>query len=463
MTRARLLTGLSLLLAAAISCAPSAERPHVVLISIDTLRADHLGCYGYERETSPVIDALAGESVLFENAIAQAGWTLPSHMSLMTSLLPSRHGVTQERALHDGVATLAESLEEVGYHGAGFASWIYVSESYGFDQGFAEYRTLVDTDRLDLAGGGGAYPAGRVVDAVESWLTRAPDKPTFLFVHLFDPHMDYAPPQEYAQMFIGEDPPDIDGRYETLRPAIAGLTPEPDSLSTDELSHVEALYDAEIRYVDTQIGELLRAVDAKLGLERCHVILLSDHGEEFMDHGSIEGHGWTLYEEIVHVPMLWRMPGASAAGTKVEQPVALIDVAPTLLDHLGIEAPESFMGQSRRRAMGGEEQPGHVLSENDRFNIRKRVLRGERYKLIHTADTGRNSAGVAIQAGYELFDLQSDPAERHNLYAAGEERSEAMVALLQAALSGSAPDLANPEAELSDEQLELLRSLGYVQ
>jgi arylsulfatase A-like enzyme len=230
LTRFGLFGGLLLLILALLSCAPGSDRPHVILISIDTLRADHLGCYGYERPTSPVIDALAAESIRFENAISQAGWTLPSHMSLMTSLMPSQHGVTQERALNPSVVTLAETLQDAGYASAGFSSWIYVSESYGFDQGFDEYRTLVDTQRLDVAGGGGAFPAGRVVDAVESWLLRRQDDPLFLFVHLFDPHMDYAPPAEFADIFAEGSGSTIDGRYETLKPYIRGLNAEPAKL-----------------------------------------------------------------------------------------------------------------------------------------------------------------------------------------------------------------------------------------
>jgi arylsulfatase A-like enzyme len=463
LTRVGLLVGLGLSLLGAFSCAPGAERPHVILISIDTLRADHVGCYGYDRPTTPAIDALALESIRFENAISQAGWTLPSHMSLMTSLMPSQHGVTQERALNPAIVTLAESLQNAGYTTAGFASWIYVSENYGFGQGFDEYRTLVDTRRLDVAGGGGAFPAGRVVDAVQGWLSRRGDDPVFLFVHLFDPHMDYVPPGEYAEMFAEADPPSIDGRYETLKRYIRGLNESPASLSPRELHHVESLYDGEIRYVDSQIEELLASLDASLGLGNCHLILLSDHGEEFMDHGSIEGHGWTLYEEVVHVPLLWRLPAKARGGGTVAAPVGLIDVAPTLLDYLQIDAPEAFRGKSRRTAMEGDESPGYVLSENDRFNIEMRVLRGERYKLIHTADSGRNAAGVPILAGFELYDLVKDPAEAVNLYDPEDGRSHALVALLEASSGEAGAGVQNPAAELSEEQLELLRSLGYVQ
>ena len=455
--------GTALSILGCISCSPPADLPHVILISIDTLRDDHLGCYGADRPTSPAIDALALDAIQFEEAISQAAWTLPSHMSLMTSLMPSRHGVTASRALDPAVVTLAEALREAGYASAGFVSWVFLSKNFGFDQGFDEYWCLVDQQKLDMSGGGGALSAGPLVEGIMQWLTRREDHPLFLFVHLFDPHMDYVPPGEFSEIFAEADAPDINGRYETLRPFIRGLHEDPALLSEPALRHIESLYDGEIRYVDAQVQKLLAALDSCLGLEDCHVILLSDHGEEFMDHGSIEGHGWTLYEEIVRVPLIWRLPTGARAGTTVSVPVGLIDVAPTLLDFLGIDPPRGFEGVSRREVMEGRGDPGYVLAENDRFNIRQRVLRGNRLKLIHTADTGLNAAGVPIRSGFELYDLVNDPGETRNLFDPDEERSQALVALLNASIPEADGSIENPAAILSDAQLELLRSLGYVE
>lgn len=455
---------LPVILLALFACSPGApERPHVVLISIDTLRADHVGSYGYERATTPTLDALAAESVRFDHAISAASWTLPSHMSVITSLRPSVHGVSQDRALDLGAETLAELLGEAGYRSAAWVSWVYLSPVFGFSQGFDEFNTMIDFDRVDMAGGGGALPADQVVDSAAKWLRGKGDEPLFLFVHLFDPHMDYAPPASHRELF-GPARADVSGSYESLKPYILGLNPTPPRFGAEKLAAVQALYDAEIRFADDALAELLAAIDAELGRENCVIAVMSDHGEEFLDHGSMEGHGWTLYEEIVRVPLILRRPGP-AAPRVVEAPVSLLDLAPTLCDLVGVAVPASFEGSSLLSLLdGGAARRNYAYSESDRFNVKRRSLRGARYKLIHTADSGVNSAGVPVIAGYELYDLSEDPGERRNLYREDEAQSQALRALLEE-VTNMPPGAVtqNPAAELTPEQIELLRSLGYVQ
>ncbi|MCP5041994.1 MAG: sulfatase-like hydrolase/transferase [bacterium] len=446
-------------------CKDERERPNVVLISIDTLRADHLGVYGHGRETSPTIDALAAQAVRFEQAIAQAGWTLPSHMSLMTSLYPGTHGVTTKTALASDVTTLAESLNAAGYRTAAFVSWVFLDKKFGFGQGFEQFRILVREGRVELGSGGGARSAEEVVDRAIDYLGMVADDPIFLFVHLFDPHADYAAPAQYVERFAG-GASGVDGRFETLRAYNRYLTANPQRLRGADLEHVEALYDAEIRYVDDQLARLLAAVDARLGLDDSLIVLTSDHGEEFMDHGSMEGHGWTLYEEIVRVPLLIRLPNAARAGTVVEAPVGLIDVAPSVLDWLGVEIPSDFEGTSLRPLLLGDQstrEPRYVFSENDRFNVVRRSVRGPRYKLIFTEAKGVNAAGIPVRAGYEMYDLMQDPAEQHDLYDPDDPRSKALIGLLEGTIAPSTTKPPNPEVDLSQEQLRLLRSLGYVE
>ena len=444
---------------------PEPTLPHVVLISIDTLRADHVGAYGYDRATTPALDRLAAESVRFDAAISPASWTLPAHMSLLTSMRPSVHGVEQDRALDLAATTLAEVLSGAGYRTSAFVSWVYVSEVYGFNQGFDEFRTLIDRARVDLASGGGAQSAAQIVDAVQDWLPGKADRSNFLFVHFFDPHMDYEPPATHRTLFGASA--ESDGRYASLKPYILGLNATPPKLAPQQLADVVALYDAEIRFTDDALDRMLRAIDREWGLDNCLVIVLSDHGEEFLDHGSIEGHGWTLYEEVVRVPLLIRLPGELRSVRQIASPVSLLDVAPTICELVGAAAPASFEGSSLRALLDGsatQKSAPYAYAEHDRFNVRKRSLRGERFKLIHTADTGRNSAGVPIVPGYELYDLQADPGERRNLYRAGEAQSEALRILLeQLASAPAASVMQNPAAELTPEQLELLKSLGYVQ
>jgi arylsulfatase A-like enzyme len=440
-------------------------RPHVILISIDTLRADHVGAYGYARPTTPAIDRLAAQSVRFDNAISPASWTLPAHMSLMTSLRPSVHGVDQDRALDLSATTLAEVLAQAGYRTGAFISWVYLSEVYGLQQGFDEFFTLIDRKQVDLASGAGAQRASQIADAVVDWLSGKRDRPNFLFVHFFDPHMDYDPPAQYRTMFGATQ--SSDGRYAALKPYMLGLNANPPQLASERLAEITALYDAEIRATDDALDRILQALDRELGLDNCLIVLLSDHGEEFLDHGSMEGHGWTLYEEIVRVPLLLRLPGPSPTARVVQSPVSLLDLAPTICDLLEVAVPASFEGSSLRPLCEGKAErksAPYAYSEHDRFNVHKRSLRGERYKLIFTADSGRNSAGVPIVPGYELYDLHQDPQEQRNLYRAGEPQSEALRLLLeQLAKAPAAAPLQNPAAELTPEQLELLKSLGYVQ
>lgn len=439
----------------------------MILISVDTLRADHLGAYGYERDTSPALDQLASESVRFSNAIAQAGWTLPSHMTLMTSLRPSVHGVSTRTALAPQALTLAEALKTAGYRTAGFVSWVYVSADFGFDQGFDHFQLLVTMDRIDMAGGGGAYLAGRSVDIAGEWLDeQATEDPLFLFLHLFDPHTDYVPPGQYIEMFDPEYSGSINGRYDTLEHFNPYLSDSSRTIEPRDLEHVTALYDGEIRYVDDQLERFFAKLDERLGLDNCLIVFVSDHGEEFMDHGSMEGHGWTLYEEIIRVPMMMRLPGGVGAGEVVDSPVALMDVAPTILDWIGEPRPEQFEGVSLEPLLLGEaeiREPSYVISENNRWNTIRWAIRGERYKLIVTDHTGINSAGVRITPGNELYDLQADPHEQVNLFDETDPRSQSLLALLERLRAAPGERLQNPEAELSPEQLELLRSLGYVQ
>jgi len=433
-----------------------------VLISIDTLRADHLSAWGYARETSPEIDRLAAQGVRFARAYAPASWTLPSHVSLFTSQLPSHHGVRDDQvALSPQALTLAELLSAAGFSTAGFVSWVYVGSKYGFSQGFDTYLELVDRARYEPASGGGAAPAAQVVDAAIAWLDTQPARPFFLFVHLFDPHMDYAPPPPYDTMF-GGDPQAADGRYASLRRYIPYLGRPVPELPAAVRERVVSLYDGEIRYADAQVGRLLQAIDA-LG-EQSLVVVLSDHGEELGEHGSLEGHGWTLFDEVLHVPLVLRLPRDAEAGTVVEAPVTLLDVGPTVLDVLGLPAEPAFEGRSLLGLARGKSAPeGRLLvAQTDRSGARLRAVRGERWKRIEVRDAGAASLGLPVRQGDSLFDLASDPGERRDVSAS----EPAIVRHLSAALAAAeAPREAPPPAQvvLSPEERERLRALGYAE
>lgn len=444
------------------------DRPHVILISVDTLRADHLGCYGYAPRTSPRLDEFARQSVRFANAFSQASWTLPSHMSVMTSQYPHVHGVEEgEHALAEGTPTLAKALSGEGYYNAAFVSWVYLGRKYGFASGFNEFNELLPPPELVDSATSSAFKAEQVTDRAIEWLNRDHSRPFFLFVHYFDPHINYEPPSPLDKMFDPGYHGPAKGTFGWLRKYIKGLHHRPKRIGARELQHVTALYDGEIRYTDTHLGRLFDAIEATVGLDNCLIAFTSDHGEEFDEHGSMEGHQWTLYDEVVHVPLIVRLPGGAQAGRVVTSPVELIDIPATILGRLGLAAPSTFQGRDRNELMeGGTPAPEDTLvfGENRRFN-RKQYVRDARYKLIHTNDIGLNKRGVPVTPGYELFDLVDDPGEQRNIFDASTPVAQRLMRQLEerkrSTVSTARPDDA-PVVTLSAEELKRLRSLGYV-
>lgn len=448
---------------------PAAEtRPNVVMISIDTLRADHLSCYGYTRPTTPHLDALAARGVRFANASAQASWTLPSHMSLMTSQYPHVHGVeNDEQALAEEATTLPEVLAAHGYETAAFISWVYLGAQYGFAQGFDEYTELLPPEHLVDSETGAAYRAEEVTDHAIRWLNKPRTEPFFLFLHYFDPHISYEPPPPYDRLFDPAYEGAARGTFAWLKQYIKGLHHEPAQIDARDLAHITALYDGEIRYTDEHLGRLFDALERTVGLDECLLVVTSDHGEELFEHGSMEGHQWTLYEETVHVPLIFSLPGAPDPGRIVQTPVELIDVAATILNLLDIARPWSFQGRAHSALLAGDAPPDDVafaFSEIDRFN-RKQSIRDARYKLIHTDDIGNNRRGVPVKPGYELFDLERDPHEQVNIF-----HEEQLIALRllkeleqrKCSAPTRGPGPAPQAVQVSQSDMQRLRSLGYV-
>jgi arylsulfatase A-like enzyme len=446
------------------------RRPDVILISVDTLRPDCLGCYGYRRETSPAMDALASQGIRFAQTYAQSSWTLPSHMSLFTSQYSHVHAVQNDGvSLRDSAVTLAEVLSGAGYHTTAFVSWVYVAKKFGFDQGFAEFTELLPPEHLVDSSSRWSAKAEQVTDVVIRWLQSKPQRPFFLFVHYFDPHIDYEPPPPFDTMFDPDYSGEASGSFGWLERYIKGLHQVPNVIDPRDLEHVKALYDGEVRYTDTHLKRLFAAIEDTVGLDDSLLILTSDHGEEFNEHGSMEGHQWTLYDEVIRVPLVFRLPRDSRDSRLVESQVELIDVPATIVDYLELPAPPSFQGRSLARALTGKPPATGkrmAFAETRRFNM-KQSLRGERYKLIHTDDTGINRRGVPIVPGYELYDLQQDPGEQKNIYDESLPLAKVLVAQLEN-MRRAQPGVADagqegPAVELSDEERERLRAMGYIQ
>jgi len=419
--------------------APGTDGPSMVLISIDTLRADHLSAYGYHR-TTPNIDALAAQGVLFRRAHTTAPWTLPAHMSLMTGRFPSGHGVVNDdHALAPGVSTLAQALTRAGYRCAGFVSHHYLSPDYGFDRGFDEsyhYRQYVnDPDEPEKAVRG-AVTVQAAIDYLEE--SRGDRRPYFLFVHLFDPHWTYNAPAPYAGRYASADyAGPIDGTLGNMMPFIASKQPLPEA----DLRQLVDRYDEEIAYVDDLVGRLVARIRGLPGGDRTAIVLTSDHGEEFLDHGSL-GHSVTLYREQIHVPLIVVAPALAQVGGEVSARVRGVDVAPTLARIAGVPESDPLLagidGVPLQIHLGTPrtvpELP--VIVETTRYGHPRVAVIVDDHKAIAPMDydfvgqlftpQGPKSVPAATwRRGLELYDLTSDPMEQAPL-----PRDETLPALI---------------------------------
>ncbi len=426
-------------------------RPNIVLITIDTLRADHLGCYGYERNTSPQIDRLASSGLVFEHAIAQAPWTLPSMASIMTSLYPREHGALHsETSLSEDLTTLAERLQESGYHTVGVATHWFVSRQHGLHQGF-------DIFDESLILGHDSVTSDRITAKALEHLAGAGKEPFFLWVHYFDPHFTYVRHAEYG--FVADTAGTNPAKY-TFNELYKGArdlreqgTPLPFPVES-----VKATYDEEIAFTDVAIGRLVAELELIPSDRPSVTLLTSDHGEYFMERGRF-GHGREVYEELVHVPLvIWGDIDPKLRGKRVQRPVEIASVARTLAQVAG--AASSFRGENllevseavKRSSDPVFSEGSHATGEDDR----KVVVYSGGWKLIHDIDQDR----------FELFRLDRDPDERVNLWHSDTVRNEAPIEELKMHLrqftlrhlvAGS------PKLDMSPEVRENLEKLGYVE
>jgi arylsulfatase A-like enzyme len=439
-------------------------RPNIILVVIDTLRADHLGAYGYTRPTSPVLDRFAGEAIRFDNAFTVMPHTLPAHLALFTSRYPRELGVLMNGQTYDGeFETLAEMLKGAGYNTAAFVSGLPVQARFGLDHGFDTY---VDATHFK--------PQGAVaLEAFREWLEQRKKGPFFSWVHLYDPHIPYAPPHELEEMFHEDDAlrswvlthgiaarPDwgrsIDKTVITQRPTPRGASPFLNNLN---------LYDAEIRYVDSVVGDLLETLKANKVYDDSLIIIMSDHGEGLGQHGYYL-HGLHLYEEQMRLPLLIRTPGGGQAGSQVAGSVSLLDILPTLADLLRLDEDEGWRGLSLRPLLAGQDQenldgrllfgesrqypPRRELSPDHWTGIRRFSVRDGRWKLIRTTE-----------GKMELFDLRADRGELADLHRENTSVTRRLARALDDWLATVPEGEPAPTDALSDEDRRRLKSLGY--
>ncbi len=313
---------------------PKDTPPNLLLISLDTLRADHLSAYGYNRETSPKLDAFAKQAFLFEECIAPSSWTLPSHATMLTGLPPAVHGAyvfTKPRVRHS-LTTLSELARDAGYFTAAFTEGAYVGGQLGFNQGFDIYSNGLHS---------GALPHGTAQDTLQhglDWMAQHQEQPFFMFLHTYEIHWPYIAPDKYANKFTSHpiDPvqftEDI-GKNDFSGNGFMVMTTDP-----GKRQDVIDLYDGGISHVDAMLGEFFTRMDAMGLLENTIIVVTSDHGEGFWEH-RVTSHGTVLYREMLHVPLIIRLPGKNPPSGRISHLVALADIFPTVLEQMGLQHP----------------------------------------------------------------------------------------------------------------------------
>ncbi|MFA5910477.1 MAG: sulfatase-like hydrolase/transferase [Vicinamibacterales bacterium] len=395
----------------------------VLLVSVDTLRADRLGSYGYQAASTPVLDALAARGLRFEQAATVAPLTLPAHTSLLSGTFPTFHGVRDNGSFYvnDTITTLAEVLQSRGYRTGGFVGAFVLDHRWGIAQGFDHYFDAFDLANYEMAAGLDAAqrPGSEVVDHALAWLDEDRDRPFLAWVHLYDPHSPYTPPEPYRSRF----------------PAT-----------------MQGAYDAEIAATDAQIGRLLDRLRESGRLDDTIVVVVADHGESLGEHGE-QQHGFFVYDAAVRIPLIVAGPGVPARA--VPEQVRIVDVMPTVLDLVGAAVPSEVQGVSLMPLGRGEEMDLLGFSETwyPRYHYgwsELTAVRDGRYKFIAAPRR-------------ELYDTQADPGETRDLAASNPRMADALERALRematrtaVAATPQAPRAIDPAAE------ERLRALGYV-
>jgi arylsulfatase A-like enzyme len=438
------------LIAFAASC--TSPRPtNVLLITIDTLRDDHCSSSGYERPTTPHLEELSRQGARMALAYSPTSTTGPTHASIFTSLYPIAHGVIKNGlSLGPSFTTLAGTLRERGYDTAGVVSSFVLDTKFGYSRGFDFYDDDFDPQETslprkkfeghDVEGGFDQRATTTTRKALEQ-LERlgGGERPFFLFVHYFDPHAPYDAPESWVERFRAAE--------------------------SDEgsLSATIDAYDAEIAYTDDAVGALLDRL-REIGLEDdTLVIVTSDHGEGLMQHGH-PTHGVQIYEEAVRVPLIFRLPGRIASGRVFHEPVELLDLAPTILDLLGSAPVDGLHGRNLAQTLAGDapldpQRPVHLHRRHYRARMMGEIpvrgqkfgVRLEQWKYIESDD----------KESKELFDLESDPGERNNVYESNVDVGRSLSERIAAWRLGRGRETS--VQQLSPEDIERLRSLGYVE
>jgi len=448
-------------------------RVNILMIVIDTLRVDRLDFYGTRRELTPFLASLAEHGNVFWNAYAQSSWTMPSVASLWTSRYQSQHGVTVlSSVLAETECTLAEVLKGRGYTTGAFSASPLLA-ARGFRQGFDQYAVFQD-DPVKAK-----EPAERLNQASLAWLDTLtanghPSSPVFLYLQFMEPHFPYSPPADLLERILSrrKDPEQERRAYSEMSSVHSERWQHPDPVAADL---IRDLYDAEVMSLDAQLTRLFSELGKRNFLRNAIVIITADHGEELMDHGGI-GHGKTLYNEVIRLPLLILAPG-QAERVDISGVVSEVDIAPTVLDLASIPAPASFEGHSLRAAMYRTRKPGRVLDFADGAFPRSNdgaptayselLILGDERDLapprhVRSVVTGSYKLTVDSFGRYETYDLGSDPYETNPQALAASDRV-ALERALEVSTQRASRYASRPHTEPPDERTrERMRALGYI-
>lgn len=443
------------------------ENGSVVLIIVDALNAKHLGIYGYDRDTSPVLDGLARQGIVLSNYVSNSSWTRPSFTTMITGQPKSVHHIEWDgNHLDKKITTVAERFRNAGYRTAGIVGNQLVQKIWGFDQGFQTYEDVKSLDQI--------FPRDeRLVDTAVSWLKRVGDRPFFLMLFLIDPHTPYRPLRAHRQ-FLDALPKGevIRFPFREYREPLPGLDHE----------RLVAAYDGEVNSADTQIGRLFDYLKRTKKLEKTSVVITADHGEAFGYHNCYT-HTYHMWEPVLRVPFILVSPVVGTSGAYDDRPFTHVDLAPTLLDLAGIDyAADELPGLSIVDALKdpSTNRQRHLFSQYNSHGVRRQTMRNGPWKLVHhhkVKDTALekllelqihkrkpdplNLPSLAWEKErYEFYNLEADPGETTELFAASENKPE-LLELLDA-LAPYFLDEAQQKGRITPEMIEALENIGYI-
>lgn len=465
------------------------SKPNIVLISIDTLRADHLSCYGYHRKTTPHIDQIAAEGLLFEQAYSTAVWTPPAHASMFTGLYPSQHGVVDEFKLNQHIPTIAEVLQNNGYLTCGFSNNSMVGEMVGLHRGHQHFDEVwVGAEYHNIVSRGFGFLGRRAVEMmgksdegakvttrrVLQWLSSAVDeaRPFYLFIHHIDVHNPMKAPKPFRYKFLSKrlrQKLDMDKIWKIADNPLICLTDQIE-LNENEIEALKCIYDEELAYVDHKIGEVLNFLRKQNVLDDTLLIITADHGEHFGEH-NLYSHVASLYEPVLHIPMIVRSPGLVPGGSRSSQLVQLVDIMPTILEALDLRYPgdlrlygSSLLSKPNEERHLYAEWEGRIpffvrnrLGPNAHpedlslYTIKQDMIRSECHKLI-----------VGSNGKLELYNLKDDPDEKRNLAVGESELTNELSLKLNKWLTENRTQKDRELYELSNEAKRNLEGLGYI-